>query len=431
MKFDFEHAELSPVIGQIYDCAIDPELWPKALEAVCTLARAPLAGIQVLDTKANHSSFAIDWSSMPDWPFWRTLLHSKYGQEMPFFRALPLIPIDTAVNTEMLIERTGILDARERPFFTEWATPAGLFDCCASQFMKTPTRFGVFSFHTSLKTGAAGPRELSLVTLLSPHVRRAVTVSDMIDMHSLSAGSFESALALLSVGVILVGEEGTIVFANPAAEAMLSGGVPVHARQGRLATPTSEADAALIGAIAGIKDEVTMGGLGIGVPLKVRDGEPALAHVLPLRYGALRRGLKPAAAAAVFISPPTVNAPPNLDALIGAFDLTPAEARVLWQIVSGKKRAEAAAALGIADATVKSHLDRVYAKTGTENQGALTRLVTRLSVPVQIEGHASIPPDAKSSEIRRDTRFAPQPFQEGRTPHPTGNSQDPPRRRTC
>jgi Bacterial regulatory proteins, luxR family len=42
---------------------------------------------------------------------------------------------------------------------------------------------------------------------------------------------------------------------------------------------------------------------------------------------------------------------------------------------------EAAAALGVADSTVKSHLERIFGKTGTRDQVELVRLVVTLSSP--------------------------------------------------
>jgi DNA-binding NarL/FixJ family response regulator len=64
------------------------------------------------------------------------------------------------------------------------------------------------------------------------------------------------------------------------------------------------------------------------------------------------------------------------------FNLTWSEVRVLEQIVSGRNRKEAAAVLGVADSTVKTHLDNIYAKTGTSDQVGLCRLAAKLSWPI-------------------------------------------------
>jgi DNA-binding CsgD family transcriptional regulator len=103
--------------------------------------------------------------------------------------------------------------------------------------------------------------------------------------------------------------------------------------------------------------------------------------VLPLKSGKLRPGLSLGAVAAVFITGPAEITPP-FEALAALYDLTPAEARVLVEIASGKNRVESAAALGIADSTVKTHLARIFEKTATSEQSELTRLVARLTLPI-------------------------------------------------
>lgn len=67
-----------------------------------------------------------------------------------------------------------------------------------------------------------------------------------------------------------------------------------------------------------------------------------------------------------------------LAALVGAgCPLSPRELEVLQQVAEGQTNAEAAAALGISPATLKTHLDRVFDKTGTTRRGAAVALALR------------------------------------------------------
>ena len=74
--------------------------------------------------------------------------------------------------------------------------------------------------------------------------------------------------------------------------------------------------------------------------------------------------------AAVAAQPPT----PSAD-VEGAFpgDLTPREAEVLKLIASGMSNAEIAAALVVSDATVKTHINHVFAKTGARDRAQAVR----------------------------------------------------------
>lgn len=71
---------------------------------------------------------------------------------------------------------------------------------------------------------------------------------------------------------------------------------------------------------------------------------------------------------------------PDLDvscaSLRQAYGLTPAEARVSLAVVQGDRLADAAQELNVSINTVKSTLQRVFAKTGTRSQLQLARLLT-------------------------------------------------------
>ena len=84
----------------------------------------------------------------------------------------------------------------------------------------------------------------------------------------------------------------------------------------------------------------------------------------------------------MFVAPSSF-VPPDVDALIALYGLTSMEARILMQIAGGKNRAEAAAHLGIADSTAKTHLDRIFSKTGTSDQARPSHLVRDLSSPAR------------------------------------------------
>ena len=64
------------------------------------------------------------------------------------------------------------------------------------------------------------------------------------------------------------------------------------------------------------------------------------------------------------------------------FDLTGAEARVFSLIAAGRTPQQAAEALGVAFSTVKTHLIRIFTKTGARRQVDLVRLAASIAMPV-------------------------------------------------
>jgi len=105
-------------------------------------------------------------------------------------------------------------------------------------------------------------------------------------------------------------------------------------------------------------------------------------HVLPLRSGEIGRSLAPRATGAVFVTPATTTTRAPADALAVLYDLTPAEVRVLELLAAGSAQAAIAEALGVAPSTVKSHVLRIFDKTGCRRQVDLVRLASKLSLPV-------------------------------------------------
>lgn len=116
--------------------------------------------------------------------------------------------------------------------------------------------------------------------------------------------------------------------------------------------------------------------------LTEEEGEaPVVAYVLPLAGGEIRSRLEPAAAAAVFVNPKADDTA-SARAVATTFGLTPTETRVLTRILMGSTVAEAAAGLGIAPTTARTHLDRVFAKTGVSRQSELIRLAAQITSAV-------------------------------------------------
>jgi len=75
--------------------------------------------------------------------------------------------------------------------------------------------------------------------------------------------------------------------------------------------------------------------------------------------------------------------PRGVEALRQAFALTKAEAPILEQLATGSSLAEAAERLGVARATAKSQLMRVFARTGVSRQSDLIHLAMTLVPPVR------------------------------------------------
>ncbi|MDQ3558863.1 MAG: helix-turn-helix transcriptional regulator [Pseudomonadota bacterium] len=288
-------------------------------------------------------------------------------------------PIDEPAVLSRMRPRSEWGDSR---YYREWATPQGLNDVMALVLAREPGTIGSIAMARHVSAGAICEREVDAARLLIPHLQRAMAISRMLDLKSVVAATFQSALDTLAAAVVLVDADLRIVHANKAAETMLAAGDPIRSKGGMLETPRPAAAAALRLAVRQAADnEAAIGRRGFGIPAPRADGSPCVLHVLPLQHGAIRSGLKPSAAAAVFVAPATSPIAAPSQALAALFDLTAMEARLFSHIATGMTLSESARELGIGLTTARTHLLHLFAKTDTHRQADLVRLAASLAAP--------------------------------------------------
>jgi DNA-binding CsgD family transcriptional regulator len=249
--------------------------------------------------------------------------------------------------------------------------------------LRQARRLAVFGANRHESAGQLANNERTMMRLLVPHIRRAVAISDILDIRKLETHALAAVLDSFSTGVVVVGDRGRILHANDSARAMFSAAGPVSASAGFLKVHDADAHRELADTIAvAQRNEADIGSAGIGVALGGSGGEPSIAHVLPLAHGDLRTRLVPQATAAVFITRAEDKPAMNLQAVADSFGLTPAEGRVLEQLAGGATVAEAAEGLGTSLYTAKTHLARIFSKTGAARQADLIALIHRLVPPI-------------------------------------------------
>jgi DNA-binding CsgD family transcriptional regulator len=219
--------------------------------------------------------------------------------------------------------------------------------------------------------------------LIAPHIRRSVVIGKLIDLKHTEATSFD-ILDGLSAGIFLVSGDGSIVHANLAGNNMLGEGNLLRSVGGRLSVDdTRVAQTMREGFAAADAGDMALGGKAITLPMISKTGDRYVGHLLPLNSGKRRNaGIGHGAAAALFVRKAALETPSAPEVIAKTFSLTPTELRVLLAIVEVGGVPEVAAALGIAVTTVKSHLGRLFDKTGVTRQAELVKLVAGYSTPL-------------------------------------------------
>ena len=205
----------------------------------------------------------------------------------------------------------------------------------------------------------------------------AFTGARMFDLKVAEAATFADTLDGLDAGLYLVDADGRLIHVNAVGQSILDARDILQEIRGHLAACDPRVNQALrdVFAAAGQGDSA-LGTSGIAVPLIGQDGQHHVAHALPLTSGARRRaGVTYRAVAALFVRKAALAMPPCSEVIGKAFKLTPTELRVLLAIVELGGVPEVAAALGVADTTVRTHVSRLFEKTGTARQADLVKLV--------------------------------------------------------
>lgn len=194
-----------------------------------------------------------------------------------------------------------------------------------------------------------------------------------------------NGLDRISQGVVIVNSKAKVQYANAAAEKVLSARQAIEVqRTGTLACEVradSEKLKALIRSAIDPAEAVSTMSSGAMRVRKV-DGSHALSlRVVPLPTN-ITNPFSPKRYAAVLIRPtPT---PEDISKiLLDVYGLTYTEATIASHLGVGSSLAEVCEILEITENTARTHLKRVFAKTDTNRQSSLVRLILSFPPPVE------------------------------------------------
>jgi len=370
--------ELSALIADIYDAAINPSLWVTALEKLCGFVPGRHANIFIQDGVQRSANALFTWG---DDPHYHRLYLEQYARINPLFPALLARGVGEVFAANDVVPLTQFRRSR---FYKEWQRPQGLVDGACSILEKSQTSAALLAVprhETHGMVDAAARRRMGLVV---PHVQRAVLIGKAIDLQN-AAATLADAFDSLSAAVYLVDAGGRIVHANRGGALLLADEELFSGAGDQLRARDADADRTLreMFTVAGTGNEAALGAKGVALALISGRGERYLAHVLPLTSGS-RRLNRPerAAVAAVFVHKAALHRPSVVDAVAARFALTPTELRVLFCIVEVGGVPDVAPVLGISQQTVRTHLKQLFAKTGTRRQADLVKLVAEFANPL-------------------------------------------------
>lgn len=373
-----DHGQLLEIVGSIYDCVIDDKLWYPTMERIRQTFCWHNLALSTISPVGHHPKVTV-MLGFPE-KYMDVALDPSYSMEILNLWG-GLSKVNVAPLAEPLIQSQmgDVKDWFSNRYFKDFVQPQGIVDAVSIGLAREPDMVATVAGGIHGSKGEVTEAEMDGLRVIGPHLRRAVVIADLFNNMQTENAMFSAALESSRAGVVLVDERLGIVHANALAQRMLSRGDPIREQQGRLALREELSQGALAAAVAA--RAINLGRSGSGIPTRRRDGSPVLVHVLPLNDGEIRSGIVARAAAAIFVAPPA--SPINLssEALSLLFDLTPAEVRVMELIADGLDISDVSNSLSVAQSTVKTHLIRIYQKTGARGQRELASLARDIAIP--------------------------------------------------
>lgn len=219
---------------------------------------------------------------------------------------------------------------------------------------------------------------------LAPHLKRAADIHQLLSWARAATESLGAAVAAAGFAAFLLAKDCRVIFANAKAEDLVRRGACLRYERGRLAAATLSLTHRLHAlAREAARPDRAEGAIGGTLELSYgEDRPPLLTHVFPVaanRTASIFDFDRPSVA--VFVADPAADLAAQVRRFGTKFGLTPAETRVLQEIIGGNGLQSAADRLNIARATARTHADRIFAKTGTNRQTELIRRFFETSLP--------------------------------------------------
>ena len=369
-----EANRFSSLVGDIYDAAVDPAQRNAALEQVAGFVGG--SAVTILSRDAARLSIEI---------------HQHFGSESRFRQLYrdryveldPVLDRHLDLAGEQAIGVTDIMpysDFLATSFYREWVEPQGAVDLATVTLERSNTRTTVLQVMRGRSRGTVDDAMRERMRLLAPHIQRSRVMGRQIRARSHTVEDLAEVLDGLSTAICLLDAEGRVVHANAACRQLFVDGDLLAIVGDRIVARNTQAEKIFRGLFDVVADggPHSSGRRRIDLMTSV-DGQHYLVHAFPLSR---RRGLQRDSAATVLFLQKAAMVPLLVpDAIAAAFRLTPSELRVLMAIVEFGGVPDIAAKLGIAETTVKTHLGRLFEKTGAGRQADLVKIAAGFSVP--------------------------------------------------
>ncbi len=368
---------LERAVAAIYDAVLDPALLTAAIDAIAKATGAVGGMLGIFDI-VNGQGHAPSIAGLD--PELLALFEQRYGLNLWTQAIQQHARVGRSLSSEPFVDARAL---RATEFHDAILAPQGL----VAQSFNLLRRDGRFTVGLAMMHGVPGrsaePDVLHRMDLMGAHLGRAFELMRRLDTLQARLDTCEAALEQQRCAVFVLDGAAAIRYANAQAQRLLAEGDGLFS-VGHWLSARHNGDGAMLAAAIANAAGRSDAAVTSGASLAVRRGPahlPLLATVLP---GSNSRRLSdlPGQPGEVllFVADPGAQCDVAAALLREAFALTEREAAVALAAVRLGGLPAAAAEMGIAPSTARSHLQHVFDKTGTRHQVALAQLLDACGV---------------------------------------------------
>jgi len=356
------HERAGPLLSLLYATPGDPDAASRFVRALCAEISEDVRAVGLARTAADPSGMLVAFG-IGGWRADGVDLDIPIGGEERGIERLPLGAVFEIPGPDPAFARS--------PLFQKLLEPMGV---------RPGPGLGMVQERDDLRVTLAllllpadghwkpAPRDLELLEYLAPHLLQSLRLHARLTEASTGANALVAAFDQLVLGVVLLDQRSRVTFANQSAAAVL-GVEPGLTEPERM---TTDPRTAALGRLLMGEGQPMLGKLILRHP---EDERPlqifSTALAWPARYGEAARRF----ATAVFIGDAGCLTGDPIGILGELYGLTPSEARLAMLLVADRSIEQAARHLGTTLNTTRSVLKNVFAKTGTNRQASLVRLL--------------------------------------------------------
>jgi DNA-binding CsgD family transcriptional regulator len=268
-------------------------------------------------------------------------------------------------------------------FYNEYLIPRGIRHVAAARIVADAQFDAFVGIHRGRGDDPFSADDLRRFERVGRHLGRAVALYLDVTRTRLGRAAAAALPDQLTTPAVLVDEAARVLFANPAAEALLAIEGAIGIAAGRL-SPARGSDERQLSRLVGI---AATQGIGGEMLIRRQPGEaPIGVLVTPAGPVTTLYNLAPVAAALVLLQDRSHRPTRSIAGLRGRFDLTKTEAALAQSLLDGKRLTDVAAGRHVSIETVRTQLRSLFRKTGATRQADLMRILLATPEPPPDDG---------------------------------------------